>query len=67
MCEHAALYGTDGTPWAASAGFSLQNYTYDLTLEDGTVKKVPVNEFTTAYQATKGNRKGSEAGIRMNN
>ena len=26
-----------------------------------------MNEFTTALEATKGNRKGSEAGIRMNN
>jgi len=28
---------------------------------------VPVNEFTTIFEATKGNRKGSEAGIRMGN
>ena len=65
--EHAAIYGLDGTLWAASAGFALHNYEFNLTLEDGTTKKVPVNEFTTALEATKGNRKGSEAGIRMNN
>jgi hypothetical protein len=45
----------------------LYNYEFDLTLEDGSTKKVNVNEFVTALEATKGNRKGSEAGIRMNN
>ena len=67
MCEHAGIYGTDGTPWALSANFSLSNYTHDITNEDGTKKSVPVNEFTTALEASKGNRKGSEAGIRMHN
>jgi len=38
-----------------------------MTLEDGSKKKVNVDEFKTALEATKGNRKGSEAGIRMNN
>eukprot|EP00117_Sycon_ciliatum_P036701 scpid108617/ scgid27588/ Profilin len=32
-----------------------------------TMKKVPVNEFTCAMEASKGNRKGSAAGIRINN
>lgn len=67
VCEHAAIYGQDGTPWAASAGFALHNYEFDLTQEDGSVKKVPVNEFVSVLEATKGNRKGTEAGIRMNN
>ena len=38
-----------------------------MELEDGSMKKVQVDEFVTALEATKGNRKGSEAGIRMNN
>ena len=38
-----------------------------MTLEDGSKKKVDVNEFKTAFEASKGNRKPSEAGIRMNN
>ncbi len=67
MCEHAAIYGTDGTLWAASPGFQLYNYSFDMTLEDGSKKSVPVNEFTAALEATKGNRKGTEAGIRMAN
>jgi hypothetical protein len=67
VCEHGAIYGLDGTPWAASAGFQLGKYKFNLTLEDGSTKAVDVDEFKTAFEASKGNRKGSEAGIRMNN
>ena len=67
VCEHAAIYGHDGTLWAGSAGFTLSNYGFELTQEDGTKKKVDVNEFKTAFEASRGNRKPSEAGIRMNN
>ena len=67
ICEFAGIFGLDGAPWALSAGFALHNYEHELEQEDGSKKKVPVNEFTTAFEATKGNRKGSEAGIRMNN
>lgn len=38
-----------------------------MTLEDESKKPVPVNEFTAALEASKGNRKGTEAGIRMAN
>ena len=65
--EHAAIYGLDGTPWAASAGFQLGQYAYKITQEDGSEKEVQVNEFVAAHEASKGNRKGTEAGIRMNN
>lgn len=67
VCEHAAIYGLDGTLWAGSAGFTLTKYAHEITLEDGTKKKVDVDEFKTALEASKGNRKPSEAGIRMNN
>ena len=67
VCEHAAICGLDGSVWAASAGFNLYNYAFNLQLEDGSTKSVNVNEFVTALEATKGNRKGSEAGIRMAN
>jgi hypothetical protein len=67
VCEHAGIYGIDGTPWATSAGLNLSKYQYDLEQEDGSKKSVPVDEFVTALQASKGNRKGSEAGIRMGN
>ena len=53
--------------YANSEGFQLYNYTFDLTLEDGSKKSVNVNEFVCALEATKGNRKPSEAGIRMAN
>ena len=45
----------------------MNNYNFEITNEDGTKKSVPVNEFQTALKASEGNRKGSEAGIRMNN
>jgi hypothetical protein len=65
--EHGAIYGLDGTLWAANEGFQVYSYDFDMMLEDGSTKKVPVNEFTTMLEASKGNRKGSEAGIRINN
>lgn len=63
----AGIYGNDGTAWAVSPGFQLYNYEFEMTLEDESKKKVPVNEFACALGATKGNRKGSEAGIRLAN
>ena len=65
--EFAAIYGHDGNAWATSPGFALYTYEYDLAQEDGSKKKVPVNEFKCVFEATKGNRKGSEAGIRIAN
>ena len=67
VCEHAAIYGHDGSLWAGSAGFALYNYQFDLTQEDGSKKKVDVNEFKCAFEATGGNRRPCEAGIRMAN
>ena len=68
VCEHAAIYGTDGTAWATTPGFQLYSYEFEVPTEDllGT-KKVPINEFQCVVEATKGNRKPSEAGIRMAN
>ena len=67
MCEFAAIYGHDGNKWATSPGFELYNYQFDLAQEDGSSKKVEVNEFKSVFAATGGNRKGSEAGIRIAN
>ena len=67
MCEFAAIYGHDGNAWATSPGFALYNYEFDLPQEDGSKKKVPVSEFKACFEATKGNRKGTEAGIRIAN
>ena len=65
--EFAAIYGHDGNKWASSPGFELYSYEFEMTLEDGSKKKVPVHEFKCVFEATKGNRKGSEAGIRIAN
>ena len=62
MCEFSAIYGHDGNAWATSPGFALYKYEFDLMQEDGTTKKVPVDEFKAVFAATSGNRKGSEAG-----
>ena len=64
--EHAAIYGLDGNVWAASADFKLSSYNHKVENEDGSFKEVPVNEFTTALEASKGNRKPCDAGVRMN-
>jgi hypothetical protein len=46
VCEHAGIFGLDGAPWALSqTGFQLYNYEFELEQEDGSKKKVPVNEF----------------------
>ena len=65
--QFAAIYGHNGAKWASSPGFELYNYEYELMNEDGTKKKVPVDEFQCCMKATAGNRKGSEAGIRIAN
>ena len=67
VCEFSAIYGHDGNAWATSPGFALYNYEHELELEDGSKKKVPVNEFKCCFEATKGVRNASEAGIRIAN
>lgn len=67
MCEFSAIYGHDGNAWATAPGFALYTYEYDMPQEDGSKKKVPVNEFKALFEATKGNRKCGEAGIRIAN
>lgn len=67
VCEFSAIYGHDGNAWATSPGFALYTYMFDLKQEDDSTKKVEVNEFKCVLEATKGNRKGSEAGIRIAN
>ena len=66
-CQAAALIGNDGTPWAATAGFALGQYDFQLENEEGAKESVPVNEFKIVEAALNGNRKLCKAGIRMNN
>ena len=65
--EHAAIFGLDGALWAGSKDFQLGQYDYKVPTEEGGEKAVTVNEFTAALEASKGNRKPTEAGIRLNN
>ena len=45
-CEHAAIYGLDGTPWATSASWpGLATYDHELEQEDSTFQTMKVNEF----------------------
>ena len=67
VCEFSAIYGHDGNAWATAPGFALYKYQFDLLQEDGSTKKVDVDEFKAVLAATSGNRKGSEAGIRIAN
>ena len=65
---YACVYGHDGAVWAASEGFALHNYEFDLMQEDMTTKKVPCNEHAAAMAAAGGARKGGQdAGIRIAN
>ena len=66
MCSSCAIYGLDGTLWAASDKWKALAE-YDHTVEglgdDST--NVRVNEFKCAEAASVGNRNPSAAGIRM--
>ena len=57
MCVFACVYGHDGAQWAASQGFQLATYEFDLAQEDGSTKKVNCNEHDALMKAAEGNRK----------
>ena len=66
--QFACVYGHDGAQWAASQGFQLANYEFDMPQEDGSTKKVPCNEHAAVMKACDGNRKGGQdCGIRICN
>ena len=68
ICEHAAIYGLDGTAWAVSSEWpGLSEYMFDVEQDDGGTIPCKVNEFQCALAAANGRRKPSEAGIRMGN
>ena len=68
VCEHAAIYGIDGSPWTHSAKWPmLQEYEHPLEQEDGSVQNIHVNEFQSALKVAKGTRNPTAAGIRMGN
>ncbi len=46
ICQHAAIYGIDGTAWAVSADWpGLSEYMFQVESEDGGFIPVKVNEF----------------------
>lgn len=51
VCEHGALIGQDGTPWAASPGFSLDTYDAVVDQGDGTSSSVRIDEFAALVEA----------------
>ena len=66
VCAHAAIYGLDGTLWAASKDWpGLHDYVHPLEQDDGSTTDVKVNEFNCALGAANGKRMPTTAGIRM--
>jgi hypothetical protein len=67
VCSGAAIYGHDGALWASAGDEGSNLTTYDHPLEelDGSVRNISVNEVAAAIAACDGNRKPTEAGIRM--
>ena len=64
----AALYGQNGTGWMWSEGFPDLNQNTSVTIEglsEADTKVIQVNEFDTVLKASGGERKPSEAGIRI--
>jgi hypothetical protein len=68
VCEHAAIYGIDGTCWAHTSNWpGLKEYEHPLEQDDGSITNIHVNEFKGAMMCSKGNRNPTAAGIRMGN
>uniref|UniRef100_A0A7S3IKQ9 Profilin n=1 Tax=Strombidium inclinatum TaxID=197538 RepID=A0A7S3IKQ9_9SPIT len=68
VCSYACVYGHDGAQWAASQGFQLATYQFDMPQEDGSTKPVNCNEHSALMKAAGGDRKGGqECGIRICN
>ena len=66
VCESCAIYGLDGSLWAASPkwkGLSEYDHTQEGLGEEATVVKV--NEFKILEAVSQGNRNPSAAGARL--
>ena len=63
----AALYGHDGTLWASAGteGSNLSTYQHPMEGLDGSMTNVEVNEVACALAACDGNKRPTEAGIRI--
>lgn len=66
VCEHAAIYGLDGIPWATTKNWpGFHEYDHPLEQEDGSTTNVKVNEFGCAVKVAEGTRMPTAAGVRM--
>ena len=68
VVQEGAILAQDGTILAATPGFTLNEYDYDIQIDEATKKKVHVNEKTIISEVVlNGKSTSSEAGIRINN
>ena len=66
VCEACAIYGLDGTLWAASPKWKgLTEYDHTVEGLGDESNNVKVNEFKCADEVSKGNRNPSAAGVRL--
>ena len=68
VVESAAIVAHNGTILAATPGFTLGTYVYDMQVDEKTTKKVPIDEkkiITTAVLT--GDVSAFEAGVRISN
>ena len=65
VCQHAAIIGNDGTPWAQTSEFpALTEYEFELDSLEGK-SMVKVNEHKCATACATGNRNPTAAGVRL--
>uniref|UniRef100_A0A7S3HVI3 Profilin n=1 Tax=Favella ehrenbergii TaxID=182087 RepID=A0A7S3HVI3_9SPIT len=65
VCEHGAIIGNDGSPWATTSNFpGLSEYDFELDSIEGK-QMIKVNEHKAAMAAAAGNRNPSAAGVRL--
>jgi hypothetical protein len=68
VCEHAAIYGLDGTPWVTSAKWpGLSEYDHPLEQDDGSITNIKMNEFNCAVGVSNGKRNPTASGVRLGN
>ena len=49
VCQHAAIIGNDGTPWATTSEFTpLTEYDFEVEADGGGNSTIKVNEFRCA-------------------
>ena len=54
VCDHSAIYGLDGTPWATYPDFALLEYHREQLQDDGSYLRIRVHEFNDLLAAIRG-------------